>query len=265
MIIATGRRTGLPDLARLRRACLATLIALVAEFGLGMWLNLYVPVPSADQHAGFVGVITNGPLLLTVHALVGMFLIGAAIVLTIRAVRALDTQLIALTSGGLGAVLGAFVAGEFFARDGEARTSLWMALFTGIALLCYIRLQAITTAARMAPAHPQPDAPPEPASRPSYGSSAVRPRPVPAHRNPASGPQRAYPPATSDPWPAYPPATSGPRPAYPPAMSGPRPAYPRPEHPRPGQANGFPWQPGPENTWQPWQPAPEGFAHPEGY
>lgn len=47
-----GSHARLLETAGLGRACLATLIALVAQFGLGMWLNLYVAVPSSDQHAG---------------------------------------------------------------------------------------------------------------------------------------------------------------------------------------------------------------------
>jgi hypothetical protein len=128
------RHDRLLGIAGLGRACLAALIALVTQFGLGMWLNLYVTVPSSDQHAGIVQEITNGPLTLTVHALLGTFLIVAAIVLLIRAGRTRDTMAAALTAAGLGAILGAFAAGELFVRHGKSGASLWMAVLTGIAL-----------------------------------------------------------------------------------------------------------------------------------
>lgn len=172
-----GRHTRLPDLARLQRACLATLIALVAEFALGMWLNLYGTIPSADQHAGILQVITNGPLLLTVHALLGMFLIAATIVLLIRAVKVGDSTAVGLASAGVAAVIGAFAAGELFARDGEPKTSLWMAVLTGIALVSYIAIQARIAAARLMQARRMADSPPEPAPRLPYRPTAPRPRP----------------------------------------------------------------------------------------
>jgi hypothetical protein len=254
-----GRHTRLPDLTRLHRACVTTLIALVAEFALGMWLNLYVPVPSADQHAGIVQVITNGPLLLTVHALVGTFLIAATIVLLIRAVKVGDSIVTGLASVGLGAVIGAFGAGEFFARDGETKTSLWMAVLTGIALLSYIAIQARTGAARLTQARRGADSPPEPAPRLPYRPTAPRPRPggapaSPAYRRPGSGPQ-----------PAYPRTVTGPQPAYPRTATGPQPAYRRPEPPRPMRWDNPPppQSQGRTNRPYPWQPGPADAGYPE--
>ncbi len=187
MSFAAGRHTRLPDLARLRRACLATLIALVAEFALGMWLNLYVAIPAADAHAGPVQEITNGPLVLTVHALVGTFLIGAAVVLLRRAITIGDRTVITLTSGGLAAIIGAFAAGEIFAHDGEAKASLWMAVLTGIALVSYIYLQALTGAGRMARMPRRYDDPAASGPRPAY-----RP-PAAGHGPPAPALPRADP------------------------------------------------------------------------
>jgi len=183
MFLTAGRHTRLPAVARLRSACLTTLIALVVEFGLGMWLNIYVPVPAADQHAGIVREIANGPLLLTTHILVGVFLIGAAIVLLIRAVNVRHTKITALASVTLAAVIGAFGAGDFFARDGESRTSFWMALLTGVALLCCIYVQALTVSADMAPAGARSGSPPVPSRVPSAVPSP-RPEPGPAARAP---------------------------------------------------------------------------------
>jgi hypothetical protein len=213
--LAVGRHTRPQGLAGLRRTCLATLIALVAQFGLGMWLNLYVQVPAADAHAGITQEIKNGPLLLTVHALVGTYLIGAAILLLVKAIRVRSRKVILPACAGLGAIFGAFVAGELFVKNGASKASLWMALLTGISLLCYIYLQALIGAARVALTRPRRDYRAEPAPR-------LPRRPTPAPRRPVSGPQPAYP----------------------------QPARLRP--PRPG--NDFPRQAGPENTWHPWVP-----------
>ena len=163
--LAVGRHTRPQGLAGLRRTCLATLIALVAQFALGMWLNLYVQVPAADQHAGITQEIKNGPLLLTVHALLGTYLIGAAILLLVKAIRVRSGKVILPASAGLGAIFGAFLAGEFFVKNGETKASLWMALLTGLSLLCYIYLQALISAARMALTRPRQDDRAEPAPR----------------------------------------------------------------------------------------------------
>ena len=251
MFLTAGRHTRLPAVARLRSACLTTLIALVVEFGLGMWLNIYVPVPAADQHAGIVREIANGPLLLTTHILVGVFLIGAAIVLLIRAVNVRHTKITALASVTLAAVIGAFGAGDFFARDGESRTSFWMALLTGVALLCCIYVQALTVSADMAPAGARSGSPPLPSRVPSPMPSRVpspRPEPGPAARAPyrraaAVPPQPGY----GRGAPAYREAPSGPQPmprprgAYPPTP--PRNDFPRQARPQAGRENTPPWRP----------------------
>ena len=267
MFLTAGRHTRLPAVARLRSACLTTLIALVVEFGLGMWLNIYVPVPAADQHAGIVREIANGPLLLTTHILVGVFLIGAAIVLLVRAVNVRHTKVVVLASVSLAAVIGAFGAGDFFARDGESRASIWMALLTGVALLCCIYVQALTASADMAPAgarsgsppvpSPMPSSGPGPGARAPYRRAAVPPQPAYAANPPAPGwpgPRRAdgmgrHQPGYGRGAPAYREAPSGPQPvpmprpqgAYPPAA--PRYDFPRQARPPAGRENTPPWRP----------------------
>jgi hypothetical protein len=248
MNLVAGRHARLPGLAGLRRACLATLIALVVQFGLGMWLNLYVPVPSADQRAGIMQEIENGPLMLTVHALAGTFLMVAAAVLVVRAVRVKDTVVIALTSAGLLAVVGAFGAGELFVRDGEPKTSLSMAILTGVALLCYIGVQTITGAARMAlagmrgdnPVDRQPSARQWPAGVPTAPWRGTSPA---AYRNAASGPQPAYRGQPEAPQPGYRTQPSGPQPAYR--------AQPGMGYPQEDQRRGYPQGMRPRNTRRP--------------
>jgi hypothetical protein len=146
--LVSGRHTRRAGLEGLRPVCLAALIMLVVQYGLGIVLNLYVAVPSSDAHAGFTQEIASGPLTLTLHALLGLALIGTAIVLLARAFGAGDRPVALLAAGGLIAIGGAFGAGEIFVRRGQQGASLAMALLTGAALLCYI-----VTLARVSAAH----------------------------------------------------------------------------------------------------------------
>jgi lysylphosphatidylglycerol synthetase-like protein (DUF2156 family) len=135
---AAGRHARLRRSADLRDVCLTTLIALVVQFVVGMILNLYVTVPSADTHAGYIQEMLNGPVSLTVHVLLGIVLVGAAVLLLIRAIGRGNRVLASLAATGLAAILGAFAAGETFVRNGQANASLWMAILTAVALVSYI-------------------------------------------------------------------------------------------------------------------------------
>jgi hypothetical protein len=98
--VAPGRHTLRPGRAGLRRVSLAALIMLVVQYGLGIFLNLYVAVPASDAHAGIFGEIATAPLALTVHALLGLALIGTAILLVVRAV-AVQNRLLAVLAPAL--------------------------------------------------------------------------------------------------------------------------------------------------------------------
>ena len=114
-----------------------TLIALACQLALGMVVNLFVQVPPADAHAGFIAEIRTAPLALTLHAVLGTFLVCAAFALLMAAARARDWLMIGCTATGLGAIIGAFASGELFVRDGRDGVSLSMALLTCVALVCY--------------------------------------------------------------------------------------------------------------------------------
>jgi lysylphosphatidylglycerol synthetase-like protein (DUF2156 family) len=136
--VASGKHIRRVELERVRQVSLAALVMLVIQYGLGIILNLYIAVPAADAHAGLAQEIANGPLMLTLHALLGVALIGAALVLLVRAVRLEDRVIAVLAAAGLTAIGGAFASGEIFVRNGQSGASLAMALLTGVALLCYI-------------------------------------------------------------------------------------------------------------------------------
>jgi hypothetical protein len=140
-------------LAGLQRMSLLALLLLVAQYALGIVLNLYVAVPAADAHAGITQVIANGPLALTLHVLLGLGLVGTAIVLLVRAVVVGDRRFAVLAAGGLTAIGGAFAAGEIFVRNGQQFASAAMAILTAVALLCYIGTLTLAGAAYRQVAH----------------------------------------------------------------------------------------------------------------
>jgi hypothetical protein len=147
--VASGKHVRRAELEGVRRVSLAALVMLVVQYGLGIILNLYVAVPASDAHGGLMQEIASGPLMLTLHALLGLALIGAALVLLIRAVRLQDRMIAVLAATGLTAIGGAFASGEIFVRNGQSGASLAMALLTGVALLCYIgTLTQVSTALR---------------------------------------------------------------------------------------------------------------------
>jgi hypothetical protein len=166
--VAPGRHTRRPGRAELRRVCLAALIMLVVQYGLGIFLNLYVAVPASDAHAGIFTEIATAPLALTVHALLGLALIGTAILLVVRAVGVRDGLLSVLAATGLTAIGGAFGAGEIFVRNGQAGASLAMAILTGVALLCYVGTLTLATAAQREVERQVTHARPVPVPAPSF-------------------------------------------------------------------------------------------------
>ena len=125
------------------------LVMLVIQYGLGIILNLYVEVPASDAHAGILTEIATAPPVLTVHAVLGVALIGTGILLVGTAAQVRDRLLAVLATAGLTTLGGAFGAGEIFVRSGQDTASMAMAILTGMALLCYIgTLTLATTAGR---------------------------------------------------------------------------------------------------------------------
>jgi hypothetical protein len=154
---------------------------LVAQYGLGIFLNLYVSVPASDHDAGLAHEIASGPGSLTLHATLGLVLIVTSVVLLVRAIAVRSPVIILLVALALTAILGAFAAGEVFVRGGGSNSaSLIMAFLTGVALLCDIGTLVLVAAARpdlALAARPDPD----PAGRPDF-FPAGRPDFFPAGR-----------------------------------------------------------------------------------
>jgi hypothetical protein len=122
---------------RLRRAGFGAFVMLVVQFALGIYVNLYVPVPGADHGQGFGQAIANGPAGITLHIVLGLLLILAAAGFLVQAILARRPALIAVGAAGLLAMIGAAAAGSTFAGSGRDSASMAMALLATVGLLCY--------------------------------------------------------------------------------------------------------------------------------
>jgi hypothetical protein len=134
----TSERAGAVPI--LRRITLGMAVALLAQYALGMVVNLYVTVPARDQGGGVFTAIgrafAHGPVSLAIHAGLGLLLIVGAIQLVVRSAVVRHRPLIWLSSVSLLAILGAALNGAAFVNAGDDGASLGMAMLTGIALLC---------------------------------------------------------------------------------------------------------------------------------
>lgn len=124
-------------LARVRRTSLTVFTLTLVEYGLGMYVNLYVAIPAADHGSSLTSEISNGPATLTVHAVIGLLLGLAAIGLLVLAIMSRHWGAIALSALGLLMLGGADLSGAGFTSSGQAVDSMAMSVDTGLALLCY--------------------------------------------------------------------------------------------------------------------------------
>jgi len=124
-------------MASLRRASLGTLVLLLVQYGIGIGVNLYVTVPSADHGHGIGNAISNGPAALTIHIVIGLLLILAALGLIVQAVLARHRGVIVASVIGLLALVSAALSGASFVSKADTAASMTMAILTGVALLCY--------------------------------------------------------------------------------------------------------------------------------
>jgi hypothetical protein len=146
MSVRTGAGPAVPEttgpltarrVSGLRRASFASFVMLVVQFALGIYVNLYVTVPKADQGHGFGQAIANGPAGLTVHIVLGLLLILAALGFLVQAVLARQPALIATAVLGLLTMIGAAASGSSFTGSGSNGASMTMAALAAAGLLCY--------------------------------------------------------------------------------------------------------------------------------
>lgn len=157
-----GNRVGEPPAARsgarasgLRANSFAAVVMLLIEFGLGSWVNLYARLPASDRGRGsfaaFADAITEGPVGLSLHAVLGTLLIVTAISAVVRAALVRRPALIALATVALLAIVAAWLSGAKFVGDADSGASLGIAMATGIALLAHASI--LLTGTRKVTAH----------------------------------------------------------------------------------------------------------------
>jgi hypothetical protein len=130
-------RTAAPGLARLRRGSLAVLVLLVVEYGIGMYVNLYVTVPSSDRGHSVGSAIAAGPATLSTHAVVGLLLGLGAVGVLVQAVMVRRPVAIGASAAGLFAIAVAAAAGASYTSTGRPVESMAMSVLTGVGLLSY--------------------------------------------------------------------------------------------------------------------------------
>jgi hypothetical protein len=133
----TASRMSPSRVKSLRRGNLSAFLLLLIQYGVGMYVALYVNVPAADKGSGLGKAIGNGPALLTIHILLGLLLILSAIGVLVQAVLARHPVLIAAAVIGLIAMIGAAFEGSRFVSSLQDSASLGMAILTGVGLLCF--------------------------------------------------------------------------------------------------------------------------------
>ena len=125
----------------LRANSFAAAVILLIEYGLGIWVNLYGHLPASDHGAnvpaGFARAISNGPVGLSIHAVLGVVLIVSAVTAVVRSVLVRRPALIAVTAVGLVAIVVAAAGGASFVGNGDNSSSMAMAVAAGVALGAY--------------------------------------------------------------------------------------------------------------------------------
>jgi hypothetical protein len=137
MAPGTAGRVTASRISGLRRAGFAAFVMLVVQFALGIYVNLYVTVPGADHGHGVGQAIARGPAALTLHIVLGLLLILAALGFLVQAILARWRALIAAAVIGLLAMIGAAASGSAFTGSGKDGASMAMALLAAVGLLCY--------------------------------------------------------------------------------------------------------------------------------
>lgn len=142
----------------LRGNSFGAVVILLIQYGLGIWVNLYAHLPASDHGAniatGFARAVSNGPVGLSVHALLGVVLIVSAVAALVRAIRVHQPVFTAATAVGLAAIVVAAISGASFVGDGANAASLSMAIAAGVAIAAYAFVLLIS-AGRSVPSRTQ--------------------------------------------------------------------------------------------------------------
>lgn len=139
----------------LRANSLAAIVILLLEYGLGVWVNLYGHLPASDYGTNLAtGIgrgISDGPVGLSIHAVLGLVLVVSALTALARSIRLGRPVLIALTTVGLAAVVTAALSGARFVGHGDNGSSMGMAIAAGVAIGAYALVLFVAGGVAIAP------------------------------------------------------------------------------------------------------------------
>jgi len=143
----------------LRANSLAATVMLVLEFGLGVGVNLYAKIPTADDGKSllpaFGRAVSGGPIVLTLHALLGTLLLITGVAAVVRASLLRSSELVALASVALVALVVAWQSGARFVGNEANAASMAMAIATGVTILCYAVILFVVAPSATAERTPQ--------------------------------------------------------------------------------------------------------------
>jgi heme A synthase len=149
-----------------RRWAFGLLVALLVQFGLGMYVNLFAHIPlnhpghgASDFFAGSYHSVAwaetspHAPLILAFHAGLGLFLVAGSLWLAVLAIRGRRAGTVWAAVLGALFIVGAGFNGASFLNYNENANSYVMALLFALAVLCYGVILALPgNAERQAPA-----------------------------------------------------------------------------------------------------------------
>src|SRR5215469_9739934 len=128
----------------LRASAFGAVIMLLAEYCLGVWVNLHAQLPASDHGTGlltaFGRAVANGPVTLALHALLGTLLLITAVGVILHAAMARNIASTVIAVIAFLAVAGAWVSGAKFVGGQSSSASFGMAAATAIALLSYVAI-----------------------------------------------------------------------------------------------------------------------------
>lgn len=128
----------------LRINSFAAIVTLLIEFGLGIGVNLFVTLPSTGSgksiSSAFRESLTGGPVILTLHAVLGTLLLLTGISALVRAIILRRRWTIGVATIAFLSIVVAWISGSTFVAGGSAASSLSMALATAVTILCYALL-----------------------------------------------------------------------------------------------------------------------------
>jgi hypothetical protein len=147
--MATRVRTPVDSIERIRTGYFVLLMIMVAQFLLGMAVNLFVTIPTSHPGANppeyFGGVadsvtwaILHGPGLLQAHAALGLLLVLFSVNSLAQAIQVRTRRVILPASlGALGVAAAGFNGGSFLNYNQDF-SSMLMAAFFALAVVAYV-------------------------------------------------------------------------------------------------------------------------------